>query len=142
MGDTFDRMQDSKEESLQMNRCKLVVEFFLKTLGNNTDEIAVMQKSFRWLHVLQPRSMTDSDMSGDEWAGRMQVIRQLVHSVDDKVDRVDKRISESTAAVDKRIAGVDKRISENTAATAAVDKRIGELQDILLSRLPATTAGQ
>jgi hypothetical protein len=135
MGDTFDRMQDSKEESLQMNRCKLVVELFLKTLGNNTDEIAVMQKSFRWLHVLQPRSMTDSDMSGDEWAGRMQVIRQLVHSVDDKVDRVDKRISESTAAV-------DKRISENTAATAAVDKRIGELQDILLSRLPATTAGQ
>jgi hypothetical protein len=80
--------------------------------------------------------MTDSDMSGDEWAGRMQVIRQLVHSVDKKISEnsasVDKRISESTAAVDKRIS----------ESTAAVDKRIGELQDILLSRLPATTAGQ
>ena len=42
MGDTFDRMQDSREESMQMNRCQLVIEFVLKTLDE--DEIGAMQR--------------------------------------------------------------------------------------------------
>jgi hypothetical protein len=129
MGDTFDRMQDSKEESMQMNRCQLVIEFVLKTLDE--DEIGAMQRSFRWLHLLQPRSMGDSNGSGDEWAGRIKVIRQLVQKVDDKVDG---------CSTQKQIGEVEKRMNENTAA---VDKRIGEvakavdrLHEVLLARLP------
>jgi hypothetical protein len=129
MGDTFDRMQDSKEESMQMNRCQLVIEFVLKTLDE--DEIGAMQRSFRWLHLLQPRSMGDSNGNGDEWAGRIKVIRQLVQKVDDKVDG---------CCTQKQMYEVEKRMNENTAA---VDKRIGEvakavdrLHEVLLARLP------
>ena len=142
MGDTFERMQDSRELSMQMNRCQLAVEFVLKTLDE--DEIGAMQRSFRWLHLLQPRSIVDSNGNSDEWGGRIKVISQLVQNVDDKVDstqkqigEVEKRIGENHAAVEKRIgenhAAVEKRIGENHAA---VEKRIAELQEVLLARLP------
>ena len=136
MGDTFDRMQDSREESMQMNRCQLVIEFVLKTLDE--DEIGAMQRSFRWLHLLQPRSMGDSNGNGDEWAGRIKVIRQLVQKVDDKVDgcstekqmcEVEKRMNENTAAVDKRIDEVNNRVGE-------VAKAVDRLHEVLLARLP------
>ena len=138
MGDTFDRMQDSREESMQMNRCQLVIEFVLKTLDE--DEIGAMQRSFRWLHLLQPRSMGDSNGSGDELAGRIKVIRQLVQKVDDKVDgcstqidendkRMNEKMNENTAAVDKRIGEVNNRVGE---VAEAVDR----LHEVLLARLP------
>ena len=129
MGDTFDRMQDSREESMQMNRCQLVIEFVLKTLDE--DEIGAMQRSFRWLHLLQPRSMGDSNGNGDEWAGRIKVIRQLVQKVDDKVDgcSTQKQMNENTAAVDKRIDEVNNRVGE-------VAKAVDRLHEVLLARLP------
>ena len=127
MGDTFERMQDSRELSMQMNRCQLAVEFVLKTLDE--DEISAMQRSFRWLHLLQPRSIVDSNGNSDEWGGRIKVISQLVQTVDDKVDSTQKQIGE-----------VEKRMSENTAA---VNNRVGEvaeavdrLHEVLLARLP------
>ena len=142
MGDTFERMQDSREESMQMNRCQLAVEFVLKTLDE--DEISAMQRSFRWLHLLQPRSIVDSNGNSDEWGGRIKVISQLVQNVDDKVDSTQKQMCQNHAAVEKRIGEVENRMSENHAAVekrigenhAAVEKRIAELQEVLLARLP------
>ena len=148
MGDTFDRMQDSREESMQMNRCQLVIEFVLKTLDE--EEIGAMQRSFRWLHLLQPRSMGDSNGNGDEWAGRIKVIRQLVQKVDDKVDSTQKqigevekkitaavkRMSENTAAVDKRIDEVNTRVGEVNNRVGEVAKAVDRLHEVLLARLP------
>ena len=147
MGDTFGRMQDSREESMQMNRCQLVIEFVLKTLDE--EEIGAMQHSFRWLHLLQPRSMGDSNGNGDEWAGRIKVIRQLVQKVDDKVDgcatqkqmnentaAVEKRMSENTAAVDKRIDEVNNRVGEVNNRVGEVAKAVDRLHEVLLARLP------
>ena len=151
MGDTFDRMQDSREESMQMNRCQLVIEFVLKTLDE--EEIGAMQRSFRWLHLLQPRSMGDSNGNGDEWAGRIKVIRQLVQKVDDKVDgcstekqmcevekRMNEKMNENTAAVEKRMnentAAVDKRIGEVNNRVGEVAEAVDRLHEVLLARLP------
>ena len=96
--------------------------------------------------MLQPRSMGDSTRNGDEWAGRIKVIRQMVQKVDDKVDgcstekqmcevekritaAVEKRMNENTAAVDKRIGEVNNRVGE---VAEAVDR----LHEVLLARLP------
>ena len=103
MGDTFDRMQDSREESMQLNRCQLVVELLCS--GLKEDEVGRMQAAYRWVHVLQPRSATVA--GGDnEWEGRIKVIRQLVQGVDAKQDRLEQRVEAVQASMDQRMVSL------------------------------------
>ena len=79
MGDTFEKMQDSKQESMTINRGQLVVEFIESTLA--PEEIKEMQAAYRWLHSIQPRTWAAENGGaggGDQWAGRIKAIRKLV----------------------------------------------------------------
>ena len=99
MGDTFDRMQDSREESMQLNRCQLVVELLCS--GLSQDEVGRMQAAYRWVHVLQPRAATGA--GGDnEWEGRIKVIRQLVYGVDAKQDQLKQRVDAVQTSVNAK----------------------------------------
>ena len=79
MGDTFEKMQDSKQESMTINRGQLVVEFIESTLA--PEEIKEMQAAYRWLHSIQPRTWAAENGGaggGEQWAGRIKAIRKLV----------------------------------------------------------------
>jgi hypothetical protein len=79
MGDTFEKMQDSKQESMTINRGQLVVEFIESTLA--PEEIKEMQAAYRWLHSIQPRTWAAENGGaggGEQWAGRTEAIRKLV----------------------------------------------------------------
>ena len=121
MGDTFDRMQDSREESMQLNRCQLVVELLCSGLSEG--EVGRMQAAYRWVHVLQPRSARGA--GGDnEWEGRIKVIRQLVQGVDAKQDRLDAKQDELGQRVEAVQASMDQRMVSMQASMDSVARAL------------------
>ena len=122
MGDTFDRMQDSREESMQLNRCQLVVELLSSSL--NEDDLDRMQAAYRWVHVLQPRSATGA-VGDNEWEGRIKVIRQLMQGVDAKQDQLEQRVNAVQVSVDAVQVSVEQRVD---AVQASMEQRMASIQ--------------
>ena len=89
MGDTFDKMQDRKDEAQQINRCQLIVEFMQKEL--NDEQRKDLCDAFKWIHIMQP-GVIAAEEDDDEWAGRIKVIRELVSSLDSKVTKLSTKI--------------------------------------------------
>ena len=130
MGDTFEKMQDSKQESMTINRGQLVVEFIESTLA--PEEIKEMQAAYRWLHSIQPRTWAAENGGaggGDQWAGRIKAIRKLV---EDQLQQ-GRRQSAGLAAQIEQVQGSVK--SEIKSEIAGVSQRMEGRMETIESRL-------
>merc|ERR1711865_553488 len=124
MGDTFEKMQDSKQESMTINRGQLVVEFIESTLA--PEEIKEMQAAYRWLHSIQPRTWAAENGGaggGDQWAGRIKAIRKLVEDqlqqgrrqsagLAAQIEQVQGSVKSENAGVSQRMETIESRLAE------------------------------
>merc|ERR1711865_126959 len=142
MGDTFEKMQDSKQESMTINRGQLVVEFIESTLA--PEEIKEMQAAYRWLHSIQPRTWAAENGGaggGDQWAGRIKAIRKLVEDqlqqgrrqsagLAAQIEQVQGRQGVLQESVKSEIAGVSQRME-------TIESRLAELIAMLQNPQPS-----
>ena len=150
MGDTFEKMQDSKQESMTINRGQLVVEFIESTLA--PEEIKEMQAAYRWLHSIQPRTWAAENGGaggGDQWAGRIKAIRKLVEDqlqqgrrqsagLAAQIEQVQGRQGVLQESVKSEIAGVSQRMETIESRLAEL---IAMLQNLQPSKPSETDAG-
>jgi hypothetical protein len=154
MGDTFEKMQDSKQESMTINRGQLVVEFIESTLA--PEEIKEMQAAYRWLHSIQPRTWAAENGGaggGDQWAGRIKAIRKLVEDqlqqgrrqsagLAAQIEQVQGRQGVLQESVKSEIAGVSQRME---GRMETIESRLAEviamLQNLQPSKPTETDAG-
>ena len=153
MGDTFEKMQDSKQESMTINRGQLVVEFIESTLA--PEEIKEMQAAYRWLHSIQPRTWAAENGGaggGDQWAGRIKAIRKLVEDqlqqgrrqsaglaaqieqVQGSVKSGKSEIAVLQGSVKSEIAGVSQRME---GRMETIESRLAELIAMLQNPQPS-----
>ena len=135
MGDTFEKMQDSKQESMTINRGQLVVEFIESTLA--PEEIKEMQAAYRWLHSIQPRTWAAENGGaggGEQWAGRTEAIRKLVEDQLQQGRRqsagLAAQIEQVQGSVKSEIAGVSQRME-------TIESRLAELIALLHNPQPS-----
>ena len=154
MGDTFEKMQDSKQESMTINRGQLVVEFIESTLA--PEEIKEMQAAYRWLHSIQPRTWAAENGGaggGEQWAGRTEAIRKLVEDqlqqgrrqsagLAAQIEQVQGRQGVLQESVKSEIAGVSQRME---GRMETIESRLAEvivmLQNLQPSKPTETDAG-
>ena len=120
MGDTFEKMQDSKQESMTINRGQLVVEFIESTLA--PEEIKEMQAAYRWLHSIQPRTWAAENGGaggGEQWAGRTEAIRKLV---EDQLQQGRRQSAGLAAQIEQVQGSVKSGKSEIAVLQGSVDK--------------------
>ena len=146
MGDTFEKMQDSKQESMAINRGQLVVEFIESTLA--PEEIKEMQAAYRWLHSIQPRTWAAENGGaggGDQWAGRIKAIRKLVEDqlqqgrrqsagLAAQIEQVQGRQGVLQESVKSEIAGVSQRME---GRMETIESRLAELIALLHNPQPS-----
>ena len=131
MGDTFEKMQDSKQESMTINRGQLVVEFIESTLA--PEEIKEMQAAYRWLHSIQPRTWAAENGGaggGEQWAGRTEAIRKLVEDQLQQGRRQSAGLAAQIEQVQGRQGVLQESIkSENAVLQGSVKSEIAVLQE-------------
>ena len=139
MGDTFEKMQDSKQESMTINRGQLVVEFIESTLA--PEEIKEMQAAYRWLHSIQPRTWAAENGGaggGEQWAGRTEAIRKLVEDQLQQGRRqsagLAAQIEQVQGSVKSEIAGVSQRME---GRMETIESRLAELIALLQNPQPS-----
>ena len=119
-------MQDSKQESMTINRGQLVVEFIESTLA--PEEIKEMQAAYRWLHSIQPRTWAAENGGaggGEQWAGRTEAIRKLV---EDQLQQGRRQSAGLAAQIEQVQGSVKSGKSEIAVLQGSVKSEIAVLQ--------------
>jgi hypothetical protein len=124
MSDTFDKMQDRKDEAQQINRCQLVVEFMRKELDE--EQRKGLYGAFKWVHLMQPNKLGEGE-GDDEWAGRIKVIRELVTNLDLKVSRISTKVDLAQADASSKMGQLGEVQQRQTHILAEIVTKLDQL---------------
>jgi len=124
MGDTFEKMQDCREESMWMNRCELVVEFMSK--GLTPEDLNSLNAAFQWIHVLEPRTFAMDQSSGGDWSGRIKLIRNMVSTLDDKICKNQDYVQKRFEHLEDKLTEIGQRQADKEATATQLLHQLKE----------------
>ena len=145
LGDSFERVQDSKAAKTSQLRAQFVVEY-LSTLPEGRR--SAIERAAMWTHELVPQSEYDRRVNdggaSSEWQGRLAAMNSMlvthqkanqkaIGDLDAKIDtKIDAKIGELDVKIGAKISDLDAKIDANQKA----------ILDAIKALSPPPTPGQ
>merc|ERR1719272_1592252 len=103
MGDTYDRVSETRLERGLQGRALLLIEIEEAMTKDDHENQALFP---RWLHVI--KRAEDSEEGGAEWSGRLRAIKDSVSKVATTVNGVEAAVKEGLRR--QKLEGIGERI--------------------------------
>ena len=136
MGDTYDRVSETRLERGLQGRALLLIEIEEAMTQDDHKNQALFP---RWLHVI--KRAEDSEEGGAEWSGRLRAIKDSVSKVAKTVNGVEAAVKEGLR---QKLDGIGERIGavEGTlnSIETKLDMRVGAIETTLDTRVGAIEA--
>ena len=136
MGDTYDRVSETRLERGLQGRALLLIEIEEAMTQDDHKNQALFP---RWLHVI--KRADDSEEGGAEWSGRLRAIKDSVSKVAKTVNGVEAAVKEGLR---QKLDGIGERIGavEGTlnSIETKLDMRVGAIETTLDTRVGAIEA--
>ena len=136
MGDTYDRVSETRLERGLQGRALLLIEIEEAMTQDDHKNQALFP---RWLHVI--KRAEDSEEGGAEWSGRLRAIKDSVSKVAKTVNGVEAAVKEGLR---RKLDGIGDRIGavEGTlhSIETKLDMRVGAIETTLDTRVGAIEA--
>ena len=138
MGDTYDRVSETRLERGLQGRALLLIEIEEAMTQDDHKNQALLP---RWLHVI--KRAEDSEEGGAEWSGRLRAIKDSVGKVAKTVNGVEAAVKEGLSqkldGIGDRIGAVEGTLN-NVMEKQEVSQRLDSIETTLDTRVGAIEA--
>jgi len=156
LGDSFERVQDSKAAKTSRLRAQFVVEYLSMLPEGRRSAI---ERATMWTHQLVPQSeyerRANDGGASSEWQGRLAAMKSMMKSElvvhqkasDAKIDTIQKAIDVNQEAMGAKIGDLDAKIdakidANQKAIDEKIDAKMSELLDAIKVLSPPPSSGQ